>query len=391
MATFLTGSTGFLGSYLAAGLLEAGDSLNLLVRGKDMDDAKRRVWASLQFHFRFPEFQEHLSSRITIFPGDLTAPGFGLSPDDHRRLVRVTESIVHCAAALNRRSERMCMDVNLRGTLAVIRLARAVQESGGLRRFSHVSTVSVAGRRLHETVAEDDAIDWARSDYDAYGRTKKFAETMVRELLEDVPVTIFRPSIILGDSRRAETTQFDMVRAFSFLAGLPILPFRPVDRIDIVPADWVGASIVKLHRGAPAHGTYHLSAGHLSERYGQITDKIAEALGGRRPLYLPALEKPFALAVRALTRAAAGQVQLGAKLLDAFFPYLVYDTVFDSSRAIAEVGAEPAPFSSYCTELLSFAQRNGFRSPYVEWPDTLAERAPEAVAAEAAARTGAAT
>jgi nucleoside-diphosphate-sugar epimerase len=274
------------------------------------------------------------------------------------------------------------MDVNLRGTLAVIRLARAVQDGAGLRRFSHVSTVSVAGRRLHETVVEDEAIDWARSDYDPYGRTKKFAETMVRELLEDVPVTVFRPSVILGDSRRAETTQFDMVRAFSFLAALPVLPFRPVDRIDIVPADWVGAAIVKLHRGAPAHDTYNLSAGRLSERYGRITDALADALGTRRPLYLPALERPFAAAVRALTRVSGGQVQLGAKLLDAFFPYLVYDTVFDSSRAIAETGVEPPPFTSYCTELLRFARRNGFRYPYEAWPD---ERAHDRAAVEVAA------
>ncbi len=65
------------------------------------------------------------------------------------------------------------------------------------------------------------SIDWTRSDYDPYARTKKFCEHMVRQLLADVPRTIFRPSIVLGDSRRAETNQFDMVRAFVFLAGLP--------------------------------------------------------------------------------------------------------------------------------------------------------------------------
>ena len=61
-------------------------------------------------------------------------------------------------------------------------------------------------------VTEDRSIEWERSDYDPYARTKKFCEHMVRELLPDVPLTIFRPSIVLGDSRYPETTQFDMVR-----------------------------------------------------------------------------------------------------------------------------------------------------------------------------------
>src|SRR6185295_10359484 len=118
----------------------------------------------------------------------------------------------------------------------------------GLRRLSHVSTVAVAGHRSNEVVREDDSIDWNRSDYDPYARTKKFCEHMVNELLPDVPHTVFRPSIILGDSRYPETTQFDMVRSFVFLAGLPVLPFRPDDRIDIVPVDFVASSIVTIHQ-----------------------------------------------------------------------------------------------------------------------------------------------
>ena len=109
--------------------------------------------------------------------------------------------------------------MNLRGTLEVVQLGMRARDSHGLRRFSHVSTVAVAGERSNEVVQEDVSIDWARSDYDPYARTKKFCEHMVRNLLADVPRTIFRPSIVLGDSRRAETNQFDMVRAFVFLGG----------------------------------------------------------------------------------------------------------------------------------------------------------------------------
>jgi hypothetical protein len=47
---------------------------------------------------------------------------------------------------------------------------------------------------------------------------------MIRQLLPDTPKTIFRPSIVLEDSRYPQTTQFDMVKAFVFLAGLPVLP-----------------------------------------------------------------------------------------------------------------------------------------------------------------------
>jgi nucleoside-diphosphate-sugar epimerase len=57
----------------------------------------------------------------------------------------------------------------------------------------------------------------AKSDYDPYSRTKKFCEHMVHELLPDVPLSVFRPSIVLGDSRRPETTQFDMVHGLSLL------------------------------------------------------------------------------------------------------------------------------------------------------------------------------
>jgi nucleoside-diphosphate-sugar epimerase len=131
-----------------------------------------------------------------------------------------------------------------------------------MRRFSQVSTVAVAGHRSHEIVSEDASIDWNRSDYDPYARTKKFCEHMVRELLPDVSRTVFRPSIVLGDSRRAETTQFDMVRAFVFLAGLPVLPFRPSDRIDIVPVDYVAESVVALHqKSKPMHEIYRTGIG----------------------------------------------------------------------------------------------------------------------------------
>lgn len=370
MAIFLTGSTGYIGGYIAAGLLTShADSLNLLVRAKDEHEADQRLWRALQLHFDFPRFHELLRSRIHIFRGDLTRPGFGLASDDYRTLVESTDSVIHCAASLNRKSEKSCLNVNLRGTLEVIKLAAAACDRHGLRRFSHVSTVAVAGHRQDEVVAEDQAIDWNRSDYDPYARTKKFCEHMIHQLLPGVPRTIFRPSIVLGDSRRPETTQFDMVRAFVFLADLPLLPFRADDQVDIVPVDFVAESVVTLHqKEKPDHDTYHLSSGADSQTYRQLTNALAVARGGGRPLYLPRLQTPFTWVVDRLAHWRGNPVGYGASLMKVFLPYLVWNTVFDNARVVTELGRRPRPFSDYSHPLLAFSKGNNFSYPYRDWP-----------------------
>jgi thioester reductase-like protein len=369
MAIFLTGATGYIGSYLAAGLLEQhGESLNLLVRAGDSEEAQRRLWRSLQLHFDFPAFREHLSARVRIFCGDLTSSRFGLNDEQYDLLVASTDSVLHCAASLNRKSEKSCLNVNLRGTLEVVQLARRAHEAHGLRRFSEVSTVAVAGQRKNELVTEDSAIDWDRSDYDPYARTKKFGEHMVRELLPDVPRTIFRPSIVLGDSRRPETTQFDMVRAFVFLGSLPVLPFRPDDSVDIVPVDYVADAILALHEHpCPKHEIYHLSSGVNSQSFRELTAALAEARGKMKPLFWPELEAPFRGIVERLSR-RGDHLGYAASLLKVFMPYLVWNTVFDNTRVVAELGRVPAPFSAYCFPLFRFARKNRFRYPYREWP-----------------------
>jgi len=370
MAIFLTGSTGYLGSYLVTGLLRGHrDSLNLLVRAKSQQEARERLWQSLQLHMEFPEFNERVSSCARIFLGDLTDSQFGLKDDEYHELVRSSDSVIHCAASLNRKSEKQCLNVNLRGTLEVIQLARRAEDHHGLRRFSHVSTVAVAGHRQDEVVQEDTAIDWQRSDYDPYARTKKFCEHMMHQLLPDVDRRIFRPAIVLGDSTRAETTQFDMVQAFSVLQSLPVLPLKPTDRIDIVPANYVGKAIVAIHqKEQPKYPRYHLSSGAGSQTYRELTDALANAASGSHPKYLPGLGKTFSGTVNWLSHKKSN-LGRGASLLKVFWPYLVWNTVFDNSRVVEELGGEiPAKFSSYAYPLLKFSRENKFRYPGRPWP-----------------------
>src|ERR1700680_3845992 len=104
MAILLTGSTGYIGAHIAAILLERHtDRLNVLVRAKTEEEANERLWRALQLHLDFPEFQDSLETRISVFRGDLTDPRFGLEDTEYWRLVGTTDSVIHCAASLNRK------------------------------------------------------------------------------------------------------------------------------------------------------------------------------------------------------------------------------------------------------------------------------------------------
>ena len=145
--------------------------------------------------------------------------------------------------------------------------------------------------------------------------------------------TIFRPSIVLGDSRRPETNQFEMVRAFVFLAGLPVLPFRPTDQIDIVKVDFVAGAVAMLHQKPnPAHEIYHLSSGTDSETFSQLTDALAKATGKRGP-DVRAEPRGIVIEDGECAGGKAGKIGGLANLLKVFLPYLVWNTVFDNKRA----------------------------------------------------------
>src|SRR5258708_4006679 len=272
MAIFVTGSTGYLGSYLAAGLFnEHRDKLNLLIRAKTEQEAHERLWTSLQLHLEFPEFSEYLNTRVRIFRGDLTAGRFGLSDDEYHALVDTTDSLIHCAASLNRKSEKQCLNVNLRGTLEVIQLARRAQNRNGLRRYSHVSTVAVAVKRNQKE--------------------------------------------------------------------------------------------------APVHGIYHLWSGMGSQTYHELTDALAQAGGMLRPMFLPSLGGPFSSTVNWIAN-RSGATGYGASLLKVFWPYLDWNTVFDNSRVVAELGETPAKFSTYAAPLLKYSRDNKFQFPAKPWPSS---------------------
>jgi hypothetical protein len=161
--------------------------------------------------------------------------------------------------------------------------------------------------------------------------------------------------------------------------------------MDVVPADWVAEAIVELHqRAAVRHDIYHLSSGRASPTYHAITEVLASALGRKPPAYVPGLARPVGAGVDLLARWAPGSLRRSARLIQVFWPYLHWDTVFENARVVAEIGKAPAPFVAYCVSLLDFARGHGFEYPYRERARRAAAGGPGSGSAHPAASPAAA-
>ena len=192
----LTGATGFVGTEVAQRLLDRTDlALVALVQAASDDEARRvtrRTW------YGRTQLTAALGGRVEVVAGDVTQPLLGLDPEVYAALVRRLSHVVHAAA--NVRFDASLDDLrrtNVVGTANVLTLARAAHADHGLERVLHVSTAYVAGRRTGE-IGEDDLSDRFGFEND-YERTKYEAERLVREAT-DLPVTVARPGMIVGDS-----------------------------------------------------------------------------------------------------------------------------------------------------------------------------------------------
>src|SRR5438046_10718676 len=87
----------------------------------------------------------------------------------------------------------------------------------------------------------------------------------------------------------------------------------------------------------------------------------------RRPILFPSLGGPYSITVNCVAN-RRGPAGYGASLLKVFWPYLDWNTVFDNSRVVAELGEEPAKFSAYAAPLLKYCRENKFHFPAKPWP-----------------------
>jgi thioester reductase-like protein len=188
-----TGFPGFIGSRLLVRLLA--------------DDPSMRVVALVEPKMaeRAREVAKAISDRIAIEPGDITDRRLGLSEARYNELAESVSLVMHLAAIYDLAVPQAVADnVNVNGTRHILDFCHACKH---LERLHYVSTAYVAGTRTGRVMEAD--LDVGQTFKNHYESTKFGAEVLVRQNMKAIPTTIYRPGIVVGDSRTGETQKFD--------------------------------------------------------------------------------------------------------------------------------------------------------------------------------------
>ena len=345
----MTGFPGFLGSALLPRLLtrRPGVQAICVVQPQHMALARERLAEIEAAH-------PHTVRRVELVAGDITAPDLGIDPADSDLLEAVNE-VWHLAAIYDLTVDKeIARRVNVDGTARVLTFCQSRPQ---FARLQYVSTCYVSGR--YEGAFTEDALEQGQSFLNHYESTKFEAETLVRKAMADgLPATIYRPGIVVGDSRTGATQKYDgpyflaaFLRRQLRLALVPAV--GNIDRVTVslVPRDFVIEAMDQLSvLDTSIGGTFALTDPN-PPTVRQLVDSFASHLG-KRVIWVPL---PLGI-----TRAAVGSVPglerllgLPAEALNYFASPTTYPTT-NTLAALAGTGLSCPPFEPYAGTLLDF-------------------------------------
>jgi NAD(P)-dependent dehydrogenase (short-subunit alcohol dehydrogenase family) len=235
MHYFVTGATGFIGKRLVKSLLaRRGATVHFLVR----DGSESKLPALY-------DYWGVSNKRAVPVSGDLTTKKLGVSSDNIKALKGHIDAVYHLAAVYDLSAdEESQVRVNVEGTRHMVEFAKAI-DAGHVH---HVSSIAAAG--LYEGVFREDMFDEAEGLDHPYFMTKHESEKIVRKECK-VPWTVYRPALVVGDSKTGEMDKIDGPYYFFKLIQRmrqilpPWMPSVGIEggRINIVPVDFVVACI----------------------------------------------------------------------------------------------------------------------------------------------------
>lgn len=347
MATiFFTGFPGFLGSELLPRVLErsAADEAVCIVQSKFIPLARERA-ASIA------AARPSLANRIRLVEGDIAQPGLASG----EKFADVTE-VYHLAAIYDLAVKRdAAMRVNVEGTRNVLEFAAA---QPALRRLHYVSTCYVSGR--HPGVFTENDLDKSQAFNNYYEETKFLAEVEVQRAMKSgLPATIYRPSVVVGDSRTGATQKYDgpyfvmqWILRQPRIAVLPSVGRTTRYTFNVVPRDFIIDALETLSGLAESRGKVY----QLADPEPMTVDEIISAVGeatGRTILRIPL---PLAVAKGALDY-VPGVYRL-MRIPSAAVDYFVHPTAYDTTNTRTDLhGRMNVPrFRDYLPRLVDFVR-----------------------------------
>jgi len=263
---FITGATGNLGSKLVLQLLEEKQNTQIiaLVRGENQTEAESRLRNLLSTLSPNQNFTD-IGKRLKVINGDITKGQLGLTYPLYKNLAEKITHIIHSAAATKFSSTlEESRRVNYAGTENVMKFAGLASRSSIFKTVAHISTAFVCGNR-EGTIYEDETNRSYRFS-NGYEQSKWESEQFVRDLMPQIPIIIFRPSIIVGDSQTGRIATFNvlypplkfMCRGFNLS-----LPGRSDVPLDVIPVDYAASAIlyITLNNNNSEGKTFHIVAG----------------------------------------------------------------------------------------------------------------------------------
>ena len=346
---FITGFPGFIASRLVETLVGSETQFYLLVQPQFVEQAKQEIE-------HIAELTDVPLDCFVLVEGDITQPNLGISDEDLETIHFETTDVYHFAAAYDLAvSKQAAYDVNLDGTKNVNNFAASVKH---LRRYNYISTCYVAGKR--EGVILENDLEHNAGFRNFYEETKYLAEIEVEKLKSRMPVTIYRPSVVVGDSHTGETAKYDGIYyLINFLRRAPWL-FRVLNignsnvRLNLVPVDFVVDSIAVLSRDRLAIGKTIALADPNPLTTAELFDTIAKEMTGRQSEFkMPARLAEWFLHT-GISPVLTGLPHHGVPY---FFISQTYDTSLADDLLFSHDLICPR-FANYVGNLLDFVEEN---------------------------------
>jgi len=258
-SVLLTGGTGFLGGYLLRDLLEAvSGKVYCLVRAKSEEEALDRLRKNME---KGAGWRSEYTDKIRPVLGDLSQPQLGLSSDLFSHLSSTIDAIYHNGAAVNFVAPYETLKKsNVISLYEVLKLATTSK----LKVIYFVSTIAVhlsPDRYNSLPIKENSLLSSPNKIFGGYAQSKWVAEKLCYQAIEKgVPIHIYRPGIISGDSKNGYVNIDDFFCRFT-KGCLQMGIFPDIDiEIDMSPVDYVSQSIISLSQQESHRKTasYHL-------------------------------------------------------------------------------------------------------------------------------------